>query len=184
MRISNNNRLDQFKQECKIINLNYEYPGYKGDISWAIVSELTENEILKKYPEEIKKYIPFVWLSSMQGKVFVESERNSHKHKMRASRYLDAYGYDDDIGVYHSELVVDSFDEERDREFDSFRLHLALQKLNPKQRERTIKYFLNGKSLKEIAVEEGVAFSAVDKSISAALCNLKIFMSEEGDINE
>lgn len=55
MTISNNNRIDQFKLDCKIINLKYEYPGYKGDIRWAIVSELTEEELLAKYPEEIKK---------------------------------------------------------------------------------------------------------------------------------
>lgn len=184
MTISNNNRLNQFKQDCKIINLSYEYPGYKSDISWAIVSDLTENELLEKYPEEIKKYIPFVWLSSVQGEVFIESERNSHKHKMRASRYLDAYGYDDDIGIYHSELVVDSFEEEREKEFEAFKLHDAIQRLNSKQRKRIIKLYFANKSSREIAQEEGVAYSAIDKSISTALCNLRILMSEEGDINE
>ena len=184
MTISNNNRIDQFKLDCKIINLKYEYPSYKGNTSWAIVSELTERELLEKYPEEIKKYIPFVWLSSVQGEVFVESERNSHKHKTRASRYLDAYGYDDDIGIYHSELVIDSFEEEREREVDARKLKKAIQKLKSKQRERIIKLFYEGKNSRQIAKEDGISYSAVDKSISNALSNLRVFLSEEGDINE
>ena len=60
-------RQEQFKKECRIINLRYEYYGYIGNEKWAIVSELTEREIIKKYPEEIKGYTPFVLLSIEQG---------------------------------------------------------------------------------------------------------------------
>lgn len=38
----------QFQEECEVINLKYEYDGYNGDISWAIISNLTEDEILEK----------------------------------------------------------------------------------------------------------------------------------------
>ena len=75
MTISNINRLDQFKLDCKIINLKYEYTGYKDDVQWAIVTELSEEEILQKYPEEIKPYIPFIRLSVSQGEVFEEGTR-------------------------------------------------------------------------------------------------------------
>ena len=56
-------RQEQFKRECRIINLRYEYYGYAEEEKWAIVSELSENEIITKYPEEIKIYEPFVLLS-------------------------------------------------------------------------------------------------------------------------
>lgn len=39
MTISNINRLDQFKLDCKIINLKYEYTGYKDDVQWALVNQ-------------------------------------------------------------------------------------------------------------------------------------------------
>ena len=41
----------QFKQECKLIDLNYEYPGYTGEEKWAIISDLTEEDIMMKYAE-------------------------------------------------------------------------------------------------------------------------------------
>lgn len=184
MTISNNNRIDQFKLDCKIINLKYEYPGYKGDIRWAIVSELTEEELLAKYPEEIKRYIPFIWLSSVHREAFAESERNNKKHKMREIRHFDIQGYDDDMIIHHSELVIDCFEEEREREVDAWRLKNAIQKLKSKQRERIIKLFYEGKNSRQIAKEDGISYSAVDKSISNALSNLRVFLSEEGDINE
>ena len=41
----------QFQEECEVINLKYEYDGYNGDISWAIISNLTEDEIfIRKVP--------------------------------------------------------------------------------------------------------------------------------------
>ena len=33
---------EQFKYECKVINLSYEYPGYTGKEKWAIITDLTE----------------------------------------------------------------------------------------------------------------------------------------------
>ena len=36
---------EQFKYECKVINLSYEYPGYTGKEKWAIITDLTEEEL-------------------------------------------------------------------------------------------------------------------------------------------
>ena len=56
-------RQEQFKKECRIINLRYEYYGYMGNEKWAIVSELTKQEIIKKFQKEIKGFTQFVLLS-------------------------------------------------------------------------------------------------------------------------
>lgn len=48
-----------FAKDCKLINLKYEYTGYIGQEKWAIVSELSEQELFEKYPDEVKKYIPY-----------------------------------------------------------------------------------------------------------------------------
>lgn len=34
-----------FAKDCKLINLKYEYDGYNGTEKWAVVTELTEEEL-------------------------------------------------------------------------------------------------------------------------------------------
>ena len=43
---------EQFKCDCKVINLSYEYPGYTGDEKWAIITDLTEKELIEKYHKQ------------------------------------------------------------------------------------------------------------------------------------
>ena len=40
-----------FANDCKLINLRYEYHGYTGTEKWAIVTELAEEELWVKYPD-------------------------------------------------------------------------------------------------------------------------------------
>ena len=63
-----------FAKDCKLINLRYEYTNYTGKEKWAVVTELTEKELRKKYPDIIKRYTPFVLLSMAQGEVINEAE--------------------------------------------------------------------------------------------------------------
>lgn len=49
----------------------------------------------------------------------------------------------------------------------------AIEKLKPIQRERLIKYYFQEKNASQIAKEEGVSSQAVDKSLVAAIENLK-----------
>ena len=39
---------EQFKCDCKVINLSYEYPGYTGEEKWAIITDLTEEELITR----------------------------------------------------------------------------------------------------------------------------------------
>lgn len=65
---------EEFQNECKVINLRYEYEGYIGKEQWAIISVLTEKEILEKYSELISDYIPFLTLSLLLEKSEMSSE--------------------------------------------------------------------------------------------------------------
>ena len=113
-----------FAKDCKLINLRYEYTNYTGKEKWAVVTELTEKKLRKKYPDIIKRYTPFVLLSMAQGEVINESDRNDDKYEKRAKRTLDVYGYDDDISEqFHRELITpfaDPFEqaEEEDLEIE------------------------------------------------------------------
>lgn len=78
---------EQFKCDCKVINLSYEYPGYTGDEKWAIITDLTEKELIEKYDEIISSYKPFILLSSLFGSVRADyqKERNGvvFRHNQR-----------------------------------------------------------------------------------------------------
>ena len=83
-----------FANDCKLINLRYEYHGYTGTEKWAIVTELAEEELWVKYPDVIRRYTPFILLSMAQGEVIDESYRNNDKYEKRAKRTIDVYGYE------------------------------------------------------------------------------------------
>lgn len=176
-----------FVKDCKLINLHYEYTNYTGKEKWAVVTELTEKELRKKYPDIIKRYTPFVLLSMAQGEVINESDRNDDKYEKRAKRTLDVYGYEDDISEqFHRELITpfaDPFEQAEEeqleiekgqlRRMEIAKVRKVLEMMKPIQKERLCKVVLLGLSSRKIAQEEGVNYSAVDKSIAAAIKNFK-----------
>jgi chromatin SPT2 len=176
-----------FAKDCKLINLRYEYTNYTGKEKWAVVTELTEKKLRKKYPDIIKRYTPFVLLSMAQGEVINESDRNDDKYEKRAKRTLDVYGYEDDISEqFHRELITpfaDPFEQAEEeqleiekgqlRRMEIAKVRKVLEMMKPIQKERLCKVVLLGLSSRKIAQEEGVNYSAVDKSIAAAIKNFK-----------
>ena len=78
-----NNQEELFARDCKLMNLKYEYDGYTGTEKWAVVTELTEEELWDKYPDIISRYTPFVLLSMAQGKVIIDNNRETHRCEMR-----------------------------------------------------------------------------------------------------
>ncbi len=167
----------RFQEECKVINMKYEYNGYIGNEQWAIISELTEDEILEKYRPFVEEYIPFIVLTPAFGEVRDEFRRNEKKFQMRASRSHDIFHFEDGaIELYHPELICDDFEKQFFKSEEEQALRNAIAQLKPIQRERLIKYYFEGKSSRQIAKEEGVNYSKIDNSISAALKNLKKFL--------
>ena len=99
------------------------------------------------------------------------------KRTLLIALFVDAFNYDDElITSFHHELIEVSTEELLCQNLEILRLRDAITKLQPKQKERLIKFFFYGKSSRTIAAEEGVAYSAVDKSIACAIKNLKKFM--------
>ena len=68
-----------FANDCKLINLRYEYHGYTGTEKWAIVTELAEEELWVKYPDVIRRYTPFILLSMVRPfeAIFVTTNRRT-----------------------------------------------------------------------------------------------------------
>lgn len=173
--ITTNN--EKFKQECKIINLKYEYPGYKGKIQWAIITDLSKNELLLRYPNEIESFSPFICIPLSQGKVFDEFNRNEDKFQKRNKNNGHMFDLaDGEFETHHKELAVNDLEDRIALSFEISELKIAINRLKPIQNQRLLKYYFMGKTIRQIAKEEDVNISAVNKSILSALENLKKFL--------
>lgn len=165
----------QFQEECKVINLRYEYDGYIGSEQWAIISELTEKEILEKYRPIVSDYIPFIVLTPAFGEVRDEYRRNEKKHYMRSVRG-HCYALDEDFENHHSEFAYSTFEEDVLQEEQIQALRKAILRLTPMQKRYLEKYFFDGKNLRQIAAEEGKSYATVYESYESALKKLKKFL--------
>ena len=58
-----NNQEELFARDCKLMNLKYEYDGYTGTEKWAVITELTEEELWDKYPDIIRLWF-IAWVST------------------------------------------------------------------------------------------------------------------------
>ena len=155
-----NKQEELFAQDCKLINLRYEYSGFTGMEKWAIITELSEEALWDKYPDVISRYTPFILLSMAQGEVISESHRNNDKYEKRSKRTIDVYGYEDDIfEQFHPKSIapfIDPFDKAEEEQIEEEKEKLRI-------------------SSRKIAKEEGINYSSVDKSIAAAIKNFKKF---------
>lgn len=169
---------EQFKYDCKVINLSYEYPGYTGEEKWAIITDLSEGELNKKYAEQISLFTPFIVLPTSFGELREEYIRNEHKHEMRSKLYGDQFSIDDNLEIYHPELIVNDLLESIVFDDEINQIKYAIQSLNKYQSSRIARYFLQDKTLKEIAEEDNISISAVYYSIQCGINNLKKFFKQ------
>lgn len=145
---------EQFKYECKVINLSYEYPGYTGKEKWAIITDLTEKELIEKYDEIISSYKPFILLFSLFGSVRADYIRNEDKFSKRAKRSISIFDFSEETEEHHTEIASNELEEEAISNEMAKQVQAAIAQLKPIQRERLIKYFFEGKTLLQIAVAE------------------------------
>lgn len=102
-------RKAEFKRECKQINLRFEYPDYVGKERYAIVTSLSEEELIEKYGDVIKRYYaPYLLLNEEQGKVIVEFQNLEAKSRMRNLRFGHAFDINDgEFEEHHPEFAVE-----------------------------------------------------------------------------
>lgn len=176
-----------FSSECKVIDLRYEYVGYNGVEKYAIVTDLSKEELLAEYPDVICRYTPFVLLSILHGEVIRDFHRNEDKFQKRDLRNHDLYGYEEGFSeCFYREFVTtyeDPFHQaireahelemEQIRKCNIVKVQKTLSLMKPIQKERLYKSVVKGMSAREIAREEEVHHSTVLKSLEAAKKNFK-----------
>lgn len=121
----------------------------------------------------ISSYRPFIVLSSMFGSVRADFIRNEDKFSKRAKRSISIFDFSEETEEHHPEIAANDLEEEAISNEMAEQVRDAIAQLKPIQRERLIKYFFEGKSLLQIAAEEGKSYSTVYESYQAALKKLK-----------
>ena len=162
---------EQFNQECTVIELKYEYPGYTGTEKYAIVTELSQAEIEFLYSEQIQKYVPYLILNEEFLKIRNDFLLNEDKAVKRIKNKHDAYGYEEgEMEQYHSELALQDFS---DSLIENIYLRELMGMLPEQQYRRIFQYYFEGRGLAEIAENEGVSHQSISKSIRAGLKFMK-----------
>ena len=178
MAITSNNKKGQDGKKYKVINLKYEYEGYGGNEKWAIISELSEKELYGLYPDEMRRYSPFLLLSVEQGKAIADFKLNEDKYRKRSINNEDYFGYSEGLTEnLHTEAIVSDFVEQQENEeYCKMREELkqrlfdqAIASLTEKQRRHLLLRYVEGKTSVEIAREEGISEQAVRKSTQTAI---------------
>lgn len=168
---------EQFKKDCKVINLKYEYPGYTGIEQWAIITDLSEEELEEKYEKIVTSLKPYILLSAAFGNVRNDYERNETKHRMRSLRNSHIFNFvDGDTELYHPELATDDTEALYLQEEEYAQIRSAIALLDEKQKSRVIRYFFEGKSIYKIAEEDSTSHQAISKSLANSLEKIKKFL--------
>lgn len=168
------NEKKDFWDVCKPINLEKEYRDYVGKEKWAIITSLSENELLKEYPDEIQNYTPYILLTDEQGKVILDNKRETYRKIKQSKKYEDPYGYVSGITeIHHPEISEPDFSHYREekinreieRDQEIVLMHQAIGSLTERQYKYLIERYVKNKSNREIAKSEGIAHQIVDRQI-------------------
>ena len=163
---------EQFNEDCEVVNLRYEYPGYTGTESYGIITRLTEQEFAEKYEALMEQYKPYILLPFGMKKERRRFKRNEDKYYKRSVRG-HIFSIDDEFEEHHPELcVVDDEGQEVIHE----KLERALASLTREQERRIRLYYFEGFGGDEIAKMENVTNQAVFKSINGGLKKIKNFL--------
>ena len=159
-----------FKQECKVINLAFEYKHYTGDIAYAIITDLPEDVLNERYKEELSAYMPFVILSRAMGLVIQEHHRNEDKFRKRYSRnVVDFEAVYDLLSIEDTQTVRElELCEAKRKEQIIEAGRKAMKILTPLQRRYIIRFYQDGATLAEIAKETHTRTDTVWENLEAA----------------
>lgn len=156
--------INNFDNDCKVISLVAEYEGYTGKERYAIITDLTEDELNARYSKRINRFRPFIILTKEMGEVITEHTNCEKKHDMRIARG-DIYLHDiDDYELIHLSLFVDDDQTIRERNHAARKerqrinriSRKALMTLTPKQRDYLYRHYILNMTIRDIAAEDGL----------------------------
>lgn len=167
MKIKELNGYKNFKKECSYYYATDFYPHWVGNEKYILVSDVSENELKRKYPEIISALAPFVLI----GKYFIRlNEVIEYHDKKNSLENTVSFDEIEDIENLSKALQIDDCCNELETHEQ---IQVALSAVNPTQKNRVIKFFYEDLSYTEIGKEEGFTRQAIEGSISRALKKMK-----------
>lgn len=161
----NNVTAGTFKGDCKVINLAIEYPGYTGKEKYAIITDLTREELETQYKDIIRWYQPFLVLTREMGLVIKQFQNNEKKHEQRAKRNEHIFDTTNDRDSLLGILCVADTQAQLEAEITHQEFveatRYALSTLTPLQCEYFIRHYIYGTPIREIARAEHKNFESV-----------------------
>lgn len=165
---------EQFMQECTILDTKKEYPGYIGKEKYFIVTALSELELKRKYKGIIELFEPYLVLDKSFIDARADFKRNEDKHKKRAKRTEDIYGYvDGETEIFHKELVLDELFDNLVISIQTDSVYKAVEMLSRIQKERFFMHYIYGISKRKIAEMHHVSHTAVNSSLASAIKTIR-----------
>ena len=169
-----------FKEDCTIINLETEYPGYTGDVKYLVLTDLPEEEIEDKYGEILCGYRPYItWRKSAMLEIKNDFQRNEDKHAKRAARKeeSDWDGTSQEQGSRLTKAYDEGFEEKMEEAACAFEQETAIRRafmsLSDRQKKRIWLRAGFSFTYEQIGKIEGINAKNAWKSIGAAIESLK-----------
>ena len=173
-------------KEYAVINLRKEYGPELTEVRYAIVSELGEEELRKKYAEELKRFEPFICLTEAMGNAIRESILNTRRHTYWSMKHeipLNSESVAENVlcfragdGLYFAEdpLILVIRQEEMKKELKERNeipdlCNEILKIMTPVQRRRFVRHFRDNLTERQIAEMEHVSKTSVHQSIMEAV---------------
>ena len=161
----------EFKKYCNFELCEKNYPGWVGEEKYIIVSDVSEQDLLSRFPEMMNALSPYVMIPKYYNSLNESMRHNDEKHACHTECSIDNY---ESLELLPGSLCVADFSD-KFCAFDS--LESALLDLSEIQRSRVIRRFYLGMSIKDIAEQDGVKSPCVINSIELARKKLKKILS-------
>jgi len=163
--------------DFKVLDLRKEYKNYAEDIPFAIVTDLDEEDLIDEYGDVIDTFYPYVLLTNDMYQAMRESFLNDDRERKRDLLFHDAFAME--VG---SLLIDEMANPVRICEslFNMEELFKKMRELPDHEGSRVYRHYVVGLTIREIAEQDGVFWTAIYQSINVAKPKVHRFFVELG----
>jgi len=161
---------DEFKKHCNFELCKVIYPGWTGSEKYIVITDDDEKDLLESFPEIMKALSPYV----IVGRYFAKMNDDMRYNDTKSATSSFSIDQIEDYENISDEFIASDFSEDLCNKDTVSRALLCLTEV---QKSRVLRFFYADKTLKEIALEDGVGIPGVFESISAALKKMRNFLS-------
>lgn len=147
------------KKIIEIYDISDEYQNYQGNPYIVVLNSLfeTDKEIVENiFISQYSIFSSDEWYN--YKKTILDFNNNDAKHRMRKEQPIEYSSSDKFKKIKSDEMDFDN----------NSNVSKAINMLSPQPKSRFIKYYIDGKTYKEIALEEGKHISTIHESVEGA----------------